>query len=73
MASRRSRNARTATITVEIPEASSNRATCPTDTWQIGQTGTSSAASTCFRANIATHSGPASLRSGIWAVAPTKE
>lgn len=43
----RGRKAATAMVTVGIPSISSNRATCPTDTWHTGQTGTSSAASIC--------------------------
>lgn len=33
-------NTAQATITVGVPASSNNRATCPTDTWHTGQTGT---------------------------------
>lgn len=38
-------NERTAIVTVGIPFDSASRATCPTDTWHTGQTGTRSRAS----------------------------
>ena len=59
--------------TVGMPASSSMRATCPTDTWQIGQTGTSSMASTARSLSMATQRGACFFNSGICAVAPTKE
>jgi hypothetical protein len=69
----RSRKAATAMMTVAMPAVSSKRATCPTDTWQTGQTGTSTAASTACAWSNSTHFGPVCLSKGSCAQAPTKE
>jgi hypothetical protein len=71
--SMQSRNALIATITVEIPVSSRSRATCPTDTWQTGHNGTSSAASILSSRSISAHSGPTLLSNLLCDVAPTNE
>ena len=73
MASRRFRNAVTATMTVEIPDASRALAKCPTDTWHTGQTGTSRATSISCCFSMSVHWGQLCLSRRVWAQAPTKE
>ncbi len=63
----------TAIMTVGIPDSSSNLATCPTDMWQTGQTGTRSAASICAACNNWTHFGPVLFGRRVWEHAPTNE
>lgn len=66
------RNARTTMVTVEIPASSTALATCPTDTWHTGQTGTMRTASTSASRIFSTHSGRTSCRRS-WLTAPGKE
>ena len=63
----------TAMTTVGMPAASKALDTCPTDMWQTGQTGTSTAASAPAPLIFSTHSGRIFLISRFWEQAPTKE
>ncbi len=65
-------NDRTATVTVGRPWDSASLATCPTDTWQTGQTGTRRSASIPAVFHRSTQPG-ASRRIRPWAHAPTNE
>ena len=62
-----------AITTVGNPAASNTLETCPTDTWQTGQAGTSSIPSMPCCLSICAHCGAFFFSSGVWAEAPTNE
>ena len=72
ISSARCRKALVTIVTVGMPDSSIDRATCPTDTWHTGQTGTRSIRSTSCARIRSSHPG-SSLRSLPWDVAPGYE
>jgi hypothetical protein len=73
MASVRPRKTLDMMMTVGIPTFSNSLLTCPTDKWQSGQTGTSTAASQPSSLTFVAHSGAFSRESLSWDVTPINE
>lgn len=73
IASSRSRKIPDPITIVAIPLSSINRAICPTDTWQTGQTGTNKTASILCSWNMSIHLGALCFCSRICEQAPINE